>query len=187
MKITDLIKESTINLNLQSNTKDDVLEELINQLDQAGNLNDKEKFTADILTREAQSTTGIGEAIAIPHAKSSAVTTPAIVFGRSEKGIDFDSLDGQPAHLFFMIAASDGANNEHLEALSRLSTFLMDGKFQEKMYNATSKQAVLQAISQKEEEVDDVDSSAPTSSAKILAVTACPTGIAHTYMAATKL
>lgn len=187
MKITDLIKDSTINLNLQSNTKDNVLEELIDQLDQAGNLNNKEKFTADILAREAQSTTGIGEAIAIPHAKSSAVITPAIVFGRSEKGIDFNSLDGQPAHLFFMIAASEGANNEHLEALSRLSTFLMDGKFQEKMYNATSKQAVLQAISQKEEEVDTVDSSAPTSSAKILAVTACPTGIAHTYMAATKL
>lgn len=187
MKITDLIKESTINLNLQSNTKDNVLAELIDQLDQAGNLNDKEKFRTDILAREAQSTTGIGEAIAIPHAKSVAVTTPAIVFGRSKQGIDFDSLDGQPAHLFFMIAASEGANNEHLEALSRLSTFLMDAKFQEKMYSATSKEQVLQAISQKEEEITNEDNHSKTSALQILAVTACPTGIAHTYMAATKL
>jgi PTS system fructose-specific IIC component len=187
MKITDLIKNNTINLNLQSNTKGDVLNELIDQLDQAGNLNNKEKFTADILAREAQSTTGIGESIAIPHAKSSAVTTPAIVFGRSKQGIDFNSLDKQPAHLFFMIAASEGANNEHLEALSRLSTFLMDTKFQDKMYKATSKEQILQAISQKEKEVIDADHHLPNSSAKILAVTACPTGIAHTYMAATKL
>lgn len=190
MKITNLINSRTINLNLQSTTKNDVLHELIAQLDQAGNLNDKEKFTADILAREGQSTTGIGEAIAIPHAKSSAVTTPAIVFGRSEVGIDFDSLDGEPVHLFFMIAASEGANNEHLEALSRLSTFLMDKSFQEEMYKATSIEQVIQAISQKEQ-AEQVDSSSDNDTSekqpKILAVTACPTGIAHTYMAATKL
>lgn len=190
MKITNLINSRTINLNLESTTKDDVLHELIAQLDQAGNLNDKEKFTADILAREGQSTTGIGEAIAIPHAKSSAVTTPAIVFGRSEVGIDFDSLDGEPVHLFFMIAASEGANNEHLEALSRLSTFLMDKSFQEEMYKATSIEQVIQAISQKEQ-AEQVDSSSDNDTSekqpKILAVTACPTGIAHTYMAATKL
>lgn len=190
MKITNLINSRTINLNLESTTKDDVLHELIAQLDQAGNLNDKEKFTADILAREGQSTTGIGEAIAIPHAKSSAVTTPAIVFGRSEVGIDFDSLDGEPVHLFFMIAASEGANNEHLEALSRLSTFLMDNSFQEEMYKATSIEQVIQAISQKEQ-AEQVDSSSDNDTSekqpKILAVTACPTGIAHTYMAATKL
>ncbi len=102
-------------------------------------MNDKDAFTKDILIREEQSTTGIGDGIAIPHAKSAAVKVPAIAFGRSIAGIDYASLDGQPAHLFFMIAASEGANNDHLEALSRLATFLMDSNFREKDSSATSK------------------------------------------------
>src|SRR5699024_5719581 len=117
-----------------------------------------------------------------------AVAQPAIAFGRSADGIDFASLDGQPAHLFFMIAASEGANNEHLEALSRLSTFLMDPKFQEKMYNAASADDVLQEVNEKEAELDaPEEETTEATSDKILAVTACPTGIAHTYMAAEKL
>jgi len=188
MKITDLLKKDTIILDLQADAKEAVLSEIIEQLDRAGRLNDKEAFKQDILAREAQSTTGVGEAIAIPHAKSAAVAQPAIAFGRSADGIDFDSLDGQPAHLFFMIAASEGANNEHLEALSRLSTFLMDPKFQEKMYNATSADDILQAVNEKEAELDTPEEeTTETESQKILAVTACPTGIAHTYMAAEKL
>ncbi|RIU91887.1 PTS fructose transporter subunit IIABC [Oceanobacillus picturae] len=190
MKITELLKQETIILDLQANTKENVLTELIDQLDRAGKLQDKQKFTEGILGREEQSTTGIGEGIAIPHAKSAAVKEPAIAFGRSADGIDYDSLDGQPAHLFFMIAATDGANNAHLEALSRLSTFLMDEKFRTKIYEATSVDHILEAVNQKEAELEEPEepvTDAPADSKKILAVTACPTGIAHTYMAAEKL
>lgn len=195
MKITELLSKETIILDLESQSKNDILNELANQLNQAGKLNDMQAFVNDIFSREEQSTTGIGESIAIPHAKSSAVKTPAIAFGRSESGVDFDSLDGQRARLFFMIAASDGANNDHLEALSRLSTFLMDEKFREKIYQATSNEEVLNAVNTKEMEVDEPETDKPDKpneteqpkSSKILAVTACPTGIAHTYMAAEKL
>ncbi|WP_088051164.1 PTS fructose transporter subunit IIABC [Virgibacillus dakarensis] len=187
MKITDLLKEDTIKLDLQAASKTDVLNELADQLYNAGRLNDKDAFINNIFEREEQSTTGVGEGIAIPHAKSAAVKTPAIAFGRSQAGIDYDSLDGQPAHLFFMIAASEGANNAHLEALSRLSTFLMDPKFQEKMYQATTKAQILEAVNAKEMELDGPEKETDQITSKILAVTACPTGIAHTYMAAEKL
>ncbi|CDQ41040.1 PTS fructose transporter subunit IIABC [Virgibacillus salexigens] len=188
MKITELLGDDTILLDLQANTKEAVLNELIDQLNKTGKLIDKQAFHKDIFAREAQSTTGIGEGIAIPHAKSSAVKTPAIVFGRSLSGIDYNSLDGEPAHLFFMIAASDGANNEHLEALSRLSTFLMDETFRTKLYEAADISQVLQAISKKELDVDEESNKGTNSTnQQLLAVTACPTGIAHTYMAAEKL
>ncbi|MFC4712140.1 PTS fructose transporter subunit IIABC [Planococcus dechangensis] len=194
MRITQLLTESTIILDLQSGSKQQVLNELVEQLDRAGKLIDKAAFTKDILAREEQSTTGIGDTIAIPHAKSAAVKAPAIAFGRSFKGIDFESLDGQPAHLFFMIAATDGANDDHLEALSRLATFLMDEKFRVRILEAETKQQVLQVVSDKETEVDGpadevtaATATTKTSGGKILAVTACPTGIAHTYMAAEKL
>ena len=193
MKITQLLTEDTINLHLQSKSKDSVLSELVQQLHVAGKLRDKVQFTNDILNRESQSTTGIGEGIAIPHAKSAAVQTPAIAFGRSTEGIDFDSLDGQPAHLFFMIAANEGANDDHLDALSRLATFLMDTSFRDKIMSAQTAADVLQAVNDKESELDDEvteDVQAPKeekSTVRLLAVTACPTGIAHTYMAAEKL
>ncbi len=138
MKITQLLTANTIILDLQASSKHDVLTELIGKLDEAGKLNDKQAFTRDILAREEQSTTGIGDGIAIPHAKSVAVKAPAIAFGRSLAGLDYASLDGQPAHLFFMIAASEGANNDHLDALSRLATFLMDSNFRQKILEATS-------------------------------------------------
>ena len=197
MKITELLTQETIALDLAAKSKKDVLAELIGQLDRAGKLTDPEAFRKDILAREEQSTTGIGETIAIPHAKSAAVKTPAIAFGRSFEGIDFDSMDGQPAHLFFMIAASEGANDDHLEALSRLATFLMDEKFRVRILEAETKEDVLQAVTDKEAEVDEPEeivgapeealATVTASSKKILAVTACPTGIAHTYMAAEKL
>ena len=192
MKITQLLTEETIILDVSANSKQGVLTELIEQLDNAGKLTNKESFMDDILAREAQSTTGIGDGIAIPHAKSSAVKKPAIAFGRSTDGLDYESLDGQPAHLFFMIAATDGANNDHLEALSRLATFLMDEKFREKILGATTKEDILKAVNDKETELDAPEEPgetevSPTTSRKILAVTACPTGIAHTFMAAEKL
>ncbi len=118
MRITELLTKDTVILQLQSQSKADVIEELVSKLDQAGKLNDKAGFKDAILAREAQSTTGIGEGIAIPHGKSAAVKTPAIAFGRSKEGLDYEALDGQPSHLFFMIAASEGANQTHLETLS---------------------------------------------------------------------
>ncbi|MCP2034641.1 PTS system fructose-specific IIC component [Planomicrobium sp. HSC-17F08] len=193
MRITQLLTESTIILDVAASSKAEVIAELVAQLDRAGKLNDPAQFTKDILTREEQSTTGIGEGIAIPHAKSRAVKEPAIAFGRSANGLDYESMDGQPANLFFMIAATEGANDAHLEALSRLATFLMDGNFRSRILAATTKQEVLQAVTDKETEEDgpvapEDEHTAPAGSGKrILAVTACPTGIAHTYMAAEKL
>ena len=190
MKITDLLTEQTVKLELSSNSKGNVIQELVNTLDSAGKLEDKRKFEEAILAREAQSTTGIGEGIAIPHAKTSAVKTPAIAFGRSVKGIDYEALDGQPSHLFFMIAASEGANNAHLETLSRLSSMLMDVDFRNQLVSASTKREIINLIDKKEKELfqeEVVEESSSTSAGTILAVTACPTGIAHTYMAADAL
>ncbi|PGS50590.1 fructose-specific PTS transporter subunit EIIC [Bacillus sp. AFS041924] len=192
MRITELLKIDTVLIDLYASSKMSVIDELVEVLNQTGKLNDKQQFKEAILTREDQSTTGIGEGIAIPHAKTAAVKTPAIAFGRSKEGIDYESLDGQPAHLFFMIAASEGANNAHLETLSRLSSLLMDEEFRKSLLNASTANEIIDLIDQKEkslnaenEEPETVgkDSSRPF----VLAVTACPTGIAHTYMAADAL
>jgi fructose PTS system EIIBC or EIIC component len=192
MRITELLKKDTIILDLASSSKEAVIDELVNKLDEAGRLTDRKLYKEAILTREAQSTTGIGEGIAIPHAKTKAVKTPSIAFGRSRTGIDYEALDGQSSHLFFMIAASEGANNAHLETLSRLSTLLMDEKFRQKLMTAASVDELLKVIDEKEQEVlkeeEPTEQQETTSSkGKVLAVTACPTGIAHTYMAADAL
>lgn len=189
MRITELLTSSTVILNLQAKTKAAAIDELVNKLNEAGKLTDKAKFKEAILAREAQSTTGIGEGIAIPHAKTSAVKVPAIAFGRSKEGVDYEALDGQPSHLFFMIAAPEGANNAHLETLSRLSSMLMNPAFRSKIENASTVNDVLAAIDEQEHEAaeEETVSSSSGSGKKVLAVTACPTGIAHTYMAADAL
>ncbi|WP_026772329.1 PTS fructose transporter subunit IIABC [Sediminibacillus terrae] len=188
MKITDLLKKDTIILDLKASDKPGVIEELVNKLDEAGRLNDKEEYKKAILAREEQSTTGIGEGIAIPHAKTAAVKTPAIVFGRSAEGIDYKALDESPSHLFFMIAASEGANQTHLETLSRLSSFLMDKKFRQKLEEASTAEEVMAVVDAKEQdESAEEETTDGAASSRILAVTGCPTGIAHTYMAADKL
>ncbi|MFQ3544852.1 fructose-specific PTS transporter subunit EIIC [Halobacillus rhizosphaerae] len=188
MKITDLLTKDTILLNMKASSKPEAIDELIGKLDEAGKLNDRDQFKQSIEERESQSTTGIGEGIAIPHAKTSAVKDPAIAFGRSQEGLDYESLDGQPTNLFFMIAASEGANNTHLETLSSLSGFLMDKNFRQKLETAKTEAEVIEIINAKEaEENDEEAESGDASESKILAVTACPTGIAHTYMAADKL
>lgn len=186
MRITQLLTKETIVLSMKSNDKRGAIEELVNQLDDAGKLANRSEFQDAILKREEQSTTGIGEGIAIPHAKTSAVKEPAIAFGRSSNGVEYESLDGNPAHLFFMIAAPEGANNTHLAALARLSSMLMNEDVRERLMQATSTEEVIQIIDshdeaeeQKEETVIDKQG--------IVAVTACPTGIAHTYMAADSL
>ncbi|MPQ31161.1 PTS fructose transporter subunit IIA [Clostridium estertheticum] len=194
MKITELLKKNTIILDLKSNSKADVIDELVNKLDSAGMLNDKEEYKKAILKREADFSTGIGEGIAIPHAKVAAVKTPALAFGRSTAGIDFDSLDDAPANIFFMIAATEGANNTHLETLSRLSTLLMNEDFKKKLFIVKTPEEVLSLIDSQEAEKLEEESAQEEEIVEVtglkglvLAVTACPTGIAHTYMAADAL
>ncbi|WP_066157813.1 PTS fructose transporter subunit IIABC [Halalkalibacter krulwichiae] len=192
MRISDLLKKETIVLNMKATNKEAAIDELVTSLDQAERLNNAEDFKKAIWTREEQSTTGLGEGIAIPHAKSDAVQTPAIAFGRSVNGLDYEALDGQPTHLFFMIAASAGANEAHLATLSRLSTFLMDEAFRRKLLDAATESDVLAAIDKKEleqlqAEEAEQDKSSDADEYTLLAVTGCPTGIAHTYMAADAL
>ena len=194
MRIIDLLNKKSINLNLKSSDKTSVINELVDLVDASGNLNNKNEYKQEILAREAKSTTGIGEGIAIPHAKTKAVKKACLASGVSKTGIDYDSLDGAPSNLFFMIAAPDGANDTHLEVLSRLSTILMDEEFRNNLINTTSIDEFISLIDKKESEkfpeetkevVEEVvaDSKYPT----VLAVTACPTGIAHTFMAAESL
>jgi fructose PTS system EIIBC or EIIC component len=188
MKITKLLTVDTILLSMNSTQKLDAIEELVNVLDSTGKITNKATFKEAILKREAQSTTGIGDGIAIPHAKTAVVKEPAIVFGKSTSGVEYEALDGQPSHLFFMIAAPEGANNTHLEALARLSGLLMKEEVREKLLKATSKNEIIDIINHyddKEEEQEDNSSSKERK--RIVAVTACPTGIAHTYMAADSL
>jgi PTS system fructose-specific IIC component len=193
MKITDLLTKETIVMELGATTKSAVIDELVDKLDQAGVLSDRNLFKEAILERESQGSTGIGEGIAIPHAKTKAVRTPAIGFGRSRSGIDYESLDGNPARLFFMIAAPEGANETHLETLSRLSTLLMNEDFRKRLLEAETEEELLDIVRRQEAEGQEdteekEDEKEPgDEEALILAVTACPTGIAHTYMAADAL
>jgi fructose PTS system EIIBC or EIIC component len=188
MKITDLLTKETIILHLKAKTKKEVIDELAAKLQEAGVLTDAQAFKEAIFAREAQSTTGVGDGIAIPHAKTAAVKRPAVAFGRSEAGIDYDALDGKPSHLFFMIAAPEGANNTHLEALARLSSMLMDASFRAQIESASDEEEVLRLIAEREgEEKAEKTVSSTAKRPKVVAVTACPTGIAHTYMAADAL
>ena len=202
MRITELLTKDTIAMDLSASDKKGVIDELVNQLDEAGKLSDVASFKEAIHNRESQSTTGIGEGIAIPHAKVAAVKSPAIAFGKSKEGVDYQSLDMQPAHLFFMIAAPEGGAQTHLDALAKLSGILMDENVRERLIHAESPEKVLQIIDEaddeatKEEEAEaqENESNAVGATAGstdsdqsdepyVLAVTACPTGIAHTYMA----
>jgi fructose PTS system EIIBC or EIIC component len=187
MKITKLLTVDTILLSMNSTKKIDAIDELVNILNTAGKITNKEDFKKAILKREAQSTTGIGDGIAIPHAKTAVVKEPAIVFGKSNTGIEYEALDGKPSHLFFMIAAPEGANNTHLEALARLSGLLMKEEVRDKLLNATSKLEIINIIDSYDKRDEDEEEVITTGKKKIVAVTACPTGIAHTYMAADSL
>ena len=185
--INNMLSENCINLNLKGTTKSEIIDELVEILYAAGKLNDKEEYKKEILKREAQSSTGLEEGIAIPHAKTSAVKIPSIAFGLSKAGVDYESLDGEPSKLFFMIAAPANASDTHIEVLSKLTTTLLDDDVRENLLKATSPKEVIEILSadmKKEEEKHDTrDTGMPD----VLAVTACPTGIAHTYMAADAL
>ncbi|MFB6466905.1 fructose-specific PTS transporter subunit EIIC [Cytobacillus sp. Hz8] len=187
MRITELLTRDTINISMIGKSKTEAIDELVAVLNQAGKLNNANTYREEILKREELSTTGIGDGIAIPHAKTSAVKNAAIAFGKSVSGVDYESLDQQPTHLFFMIAAPEGANNTHLEALSRLSTILMKKDVRERLMSAKSVDEILEIIDS-HDEVEEEEQAAPSGNRPyIVAVTACPTGIAHTYMAADSL
>lgn len=184
--INNMLSENCINLDLKGTNKSQIIDELIEILSAAGKLNDKDEYKKEILKRESQSSTGLEEGIAIPHAKTSAVKVPSIAFGLSKAGVDYDSLDGEPSKLFFMIAAPANASDTHIEVLSKLTTTLLDDGVRERLLNAASPKEVIEILStdmEKEEETDKRDTGMPD----VLAVTACPTGIAHTYMAADAL
>lgn len=199
MRITDLLSKQSISLDLKAQNKMAAIDELVDLVNASGNLSDKEEYKKGIIAREEQSTTGIGEGIAIPHAKTKAVKKACLGAAVSKAGVDYESFDGSLAHLFFMIAAPDGANNTHLEVLSRLSTILMDEDFRKNLMNAKSVDEFLSLIDAKEteafpegteEQKDDFYETPKRGDAKyprVLAVTACPTGIAHTFMAAEAL
>ncbi|MDQ0148797.1 fructose-specific PTS transporter subunit EIIC [Eubacterium multiforme] len=189
MRIIDLLKEEGIELNSKVTSKEEALNKLVDLMDKEGNLSNKEVYKEAVLKREELSTTGIGDGIAIPHGKSKAVKKAGLSSIVVKDGIDFDSLDGQPAKLFFMIAAPEEANNLHLDVLARLSTILMDEDFRNKLINANSKEEYLKLIDEKEKEKFETEKSEEKNEEgyRVLAVTACPTGIAHTYMAAESL
>jgi fructose PTS system EIIBC or EIIC component len=187
MKITDLIKESSITLDLKGINKETVIRELCELHQKNNNISDLEGYMSDILKREAQSSTGLEEGIAIPHAKSKYVINSSLVLGISKDGVDYDSLDGEASNLFFMIAAPENASDSHIETLSKLTTFLIDDDFREAVLDAKTPKEIIVLINKKEIEEEHSFSEISAVKGSILAVTGCPTGIAHTYMAADAL
>lgn len=184
MKITELLDINSIDLNPQISNKEEAIDHLVNLLDQSGKLNDKEIYKESVLNREAQSTTGIGDGVAIPHGQSEGVETAGLSAMVVKEGLDFKSLDGQPTYLFFMIGAPKDSGGAHLQALAQLSTLLMEEDFRNALINASSKEEFLQLIDAKENKKEEVKEIVHPA---VLAVTACPTGIAHTFMAAKAL
>ena len=184
MKIKDLMSKEAIKIHGHASSKMDAIEKMVSLMDKQGNVSDKEVYKEAVLERESLSTTGMVDGIAIPHARTSAITHAGIAAMTLPEGVDYQSMDGQPTTLIFLIAAPDNGDNVHLQVLSELSTLLMDHEFCEDLKNAGSPEEFLSIIdlaqSSKEEKV-------VVEHADVLAVTACPTGIAHTYMAAEAL
>ena len=191
MKIQDLLNKKVMLLDLQATTKEAVIDEMINSLVDNGVVTDFDVFKAGIMAREAQTSTGLGDGIAMPHSKNAAVKEATVLFAKSNKGVDYESLDGQPTDLFFMIAAPEGANDTHLAALAELSKYLMQDGFADRLRKVTSPDEVIAAFNTGEEEAQAeeakkaqaVKEAASSDKPLIVAVTACTTGIAHTYMA----
>ena len=199
MRITDLLKKEAIELGVSVDSKEAAIDKLIGLMDQTGNLTDKEEYKRGILTREEMGTTAIGAGIAIPHSKNKAVTKAGLASMTVPAGVDYDSMDGEPSNLFFMIAAPAEGSDVHLEVLSRLSTILMDDQFRADLLAAKDKDEYLRIIDKKEQEKfpeetkaeevkqEETKQVSTQNGYRVLAVTACPTGIAHTFMAAEAL
>lgn len=188
MRITDLLKKESISLNRELSSKSEAIDALIDLQEKAGNLSDKEEYKKGILAREEQGSTAIGNGIAIPHAKTSAVAHPGLSAVTAPSGVDYNALDGKPSNLLFMIAAPEDGDL-HLEVLSRLMTMLMDETFRNELLSAKTADEFISVIDRKEAEKypENPVPAAKKDGYRILAVTACPTGIAHTYMAAEAL
>ena len=190
MRITDLLDKQSISLNGAPKDKKEALDQVVDLMAKSGKINDVEAYRQRVYAREEESTTGFGEGIAIPHGKCDAVTKPGLAAMVVKDGVDFDSLDGEPVHLIFLIAAPNTEDNIHLDVLSKLSVLLMDEQFTADLLNAKSVDEFLEIVDKADDEKSDIDErladtgEAEGAQAKLLAVTACPTGIAHTYMAA---
>ena len=185
MKIQDLLRKDVMLLDLQATEKKAVIEEMIQSLVDHGYVTDFETFKEGILAREALTSTGLGDGIAMPHSKNTAVKEATVLFAKSNKGVDYESLDGQPTDLFFMIAAPEGANDTHLAALAELSQYLMKDGFADKLRQVTSPDQVIELFDQVSEKAEEPAVVEPANEGGdfLVAVTACTTGIAHTYMA----
>ena len=187
MKITELLKRESVELGVRATDKEAAIDKLVALMERGGRLNDKAGYKEEILKREAHSSTAVGEGIAIPHAKTAAVKEAGLAAIVVPEGVDYGAFDGSDANLIFMIAAPEGGADLHLEALSRLSTLLMDPDFKEDLVNAESKEEFLKLIDDKESQKYKKKVSSDAQGYRVLAVTACPTGIAHTFMAAENL
>ena len=190
MRITDLLDKRSISLNGAPKSKEEALDQVVALMAESGKINDEEAYRKQVYAREEESTTGIGEGIAIPHGKCDAVDRPGLAAMVVKDGVDFDALDGEPVTLIFLIAAPNTEDNVHLDVLSKLSVLMMDEEFSDSLRNAKSPDEFLEIIDKADDEKPDIDqrlaepAEEQKGQAKILAVTSCPTGIAHTYMAA---
>lgn len=187
MKIQDLLRKDVMILDLKATSKEAAINEMITSLVEHGVVTDFDTFKQGIMNREAQTSTGLGDGIAMPHSKNAAVKEATVLFAKSAAGVDYEALDGQPTYLFFMIAAPDGANDTHLAALAELSKYLLKDGFAGQLRQVTSADEVIATFNAAEEDnkAKEEAKAAPVSDDKplIVAVTACTTGIAHTYMA----
>ncbi|MEG3264850.1 fructose-specific PTS transporter subunit EIIC [Streptococcus suis] len=186
MKIQDVLRKDVMLLDLQATSKEAVIDEMIASLVDKGYVTDFDVFKTGIMNREAQTTTGLGDGIAMPHAKNAAVKEATVLFAKSNNGVDYASLDGQPTDLFFMIAAPEGANDTHLAALAELSKYLMKAGFADRLRAATNPEEVIAVFDTAEaadKATEEVVAAPSGDRPFIVAVTACTTGIAHTYMA----
>lgn len=194
MRITDLLDARSISLDGAPKSKSEALDQIVDLMVKSEKINDKEAYRKQVYAREEESTTGIGEGIAIPHGKCDAVTKPGLAAMVVKDGVEFDSLDGEPVTLMFLIAAPNTEDNIHLDVLSKLSVLLMNEEFTESLRNASSVEEFMSIINEADEKEASIDErlagegsevvEEAKGKVKILAVTSCPTGIAHTYMAA---
>lgn len=189
MRVRDLLSQESIELNGKAQSKSDVIKQMVALMVKQGNIQDREAYEKGVFAREEESTTGIGDGIAIPHCKSDAVKKPGLAAMVLPDGVEYDALDGQPVHIIFLIAAPNTEDNVHLEVLARLSELLMDPDFVTSLENAKSKDEFLSIIDKAEsgrveQEAQKAEAAKTETGYEVLAVTSCPNGVAHTYMAA---
>lgn len=189
MRVRDLLSAESIDLKGEAKSKEEVIKKMVDLMVKRGNINDRDTYEKGVFKREEESTTGIGDGIAIPHCKSDSVSKPGLAAMVLPDGVDYDSLDGAPVNLIFLIAAPNTEDNVHLEVLSRLSELLMNPDFVSALKNAKSKEEFLSVIDEAEadKKEEEKEKEGKDAGAEILAVTSCPNGIAHTYMAAEAL